>query len=238
MHIHNLVETHCHILPGIDDGSPDIETSLKMINRLQTQGAEAIILTPHYYSDSISLDDFVKRRDDSFGKLIEALPEGSPKLIAAAEVYISDYLFHNDSLDKICIGNSRYALIEHSFSSSFSQKTYDRLLNLNYEFNIRPILAHIERYRALMEDEELLDEYIDMGCLVQVNISSFSDSPKNVRKKLFRYLESGRIHLVGSDCHNLSSRAPDYENGAKEIIKKYGRNALETLEKNAGLLIK
>ena len=189
MLIHNLVETHCHILPGIDDGAPDIETSLKMIKKLQLQGAKAIILTPHYYSDSISLNDFLERRDSAYRELVNALPQDSPKLIPAAEVYISQYLFSNENLERIAIGNSGYALIEHPFSSTFSQGSYDRLLNLNYEFGIKPILAHIERYPALMENEGLLDEYIEMGCLVQVNISSFTAASRHIRKKLFKYMD-------------------------------------------------
>lgn len=238
MLMNNLVETHCHILPGIDDGSPDVETSLKMIRKLQAQGAQAIILTSHYYSDSISLDDFLERRNKAFAELSSALPENSPKLIPAAEVYISQYLFSNEHLERIAIGNSGYALIEHPFFSSFSQGSYDRLVNLNCEYGIKPILAHIERYQALMENEALLDDYIEMGCLTQVNISSFTDSPRHLRKKLFKYLETGRIHLIGSDCHNLSSRPPEYEKGVKEIIKKCGKEAIDVLERNANLLIK
>lgn len=238
MTIANLVETHCHILPGIDDGAPDVETSVKMVRRLKEQGAKAIILTPHYYSDSISYDNFIENRNAAFEKLSAALDDDDPKLIPAAEVYITEYLFNNESLKKLCIGNSGYALIEHSFSCDFSQKTYERLLNLNYDFGIKPILAHIERYNALMNDEDLLDEYINAGCLTQVNISSFSDAPRGIRKKLIKYLESGRIHFIGSDCHNLSSRAPEYENGVNVILKKCGAQALEILEQNANLLIK
>ncbi|MGN0457342.1 MAG: CpsB/CapC family capsule biosynthesis tyrosine phosphatase, partial [Eubacterium sp.] len=148
MVINNLVETHCHILPGIDDGAQDVETSLKMIARLQEQGAEKIILTPHYYSDSISLDDFLRLRDKAFNELLRALPPGSPTLIPGAEVYISDYLFNNSSLDELKVGSSNYILIEHAFSSDFSQRSYDRLLNLYCDYGARPILAHIERYRA------------------------------------------------------------------------------------------
>lgn len=238
MLINNLAETHCHILPGIDDGSPDIETSLKMIRKLQAQGAKAIILTPHYYSDSISLNDFLERRDRAFRELENALPEGSPRLIPAAEVYISQYLFSNERLERIAIGNSGYALIEHPFSSSFSTGTYDRLLSLQYECGIKPILAHIERYPPLMENEDLLDEYIDAGCLVQVNISSFADASRHIRKKLFHYLETGRIHLVGSDCHNLTTRSPEYEKGVSEIIKRCSEEAIDILMSNANLLIK
>lgn len=238
MTINNLVETHCHILPGIDDGAPDVETSLKMIDKLKRQGARAIILTSHYYSDSISYDDFLARRQGALNALKAALPEDSPRLIPAAEVYISKYLFNYDNLDDICIGNTKYALIEHPFSSRFSDDTYERLLNLNYDYGIKPILAHIERYEALMDNEELLDKYIEMGCLTQVNISSFSNSRRSVRKKLIKYLESGRIHLIGSDCHNLDSRPPEYEDGIKAIIKKSGEDAINVLMHNANQLIK
>lgn len=238
MYIENLVETHCHILPAIDDGAQDVETSVKMIQKLQLQGAKAIVVTPHYYSDSIALNDFLARRNAAVEKLRAALPDGSPEIIPAAEVYISKYLFNNDDLSELCIGNSNYILIEHPFSSTFSSASYDRLVNLYCDYGVKPVLAHIERYGALMEDKGLLDEYIDMGCLTQVNISSFADSPRSVRKKLFKYLESGRIHLIGSDSHNLTSRPPEYSDGIKAITDKYGKEAVETLIKNANSLIK
>lgn len=236
--IENLVDVHSHILPGIDDGSPDVETSLKMIEALQSQGARAIVLTPHYYSDSISYEDFVARRDNALHLLEKSLPPGSPKLIPAAEVYITKYLLNNSNLDALKIGNTNYALIEHPFSCDFSQETYDRLLSLNYDYGIKPILAHIERYPAFMDDGDLLDSYIEMGCIAQVNISSFVDSSRSLRKKLFKYLESGRIHLIGTDCHNLSSRKPDFETGVNAIIKKCGAEAVEVLERNANILTK
>ena len=236
--IENLVDVHSHILPGIDDGSPDVETSLKMIEALQSQGARAIVLTPHYYSDSISYEDFVARRDNALHLLEKSLPPGSPKLIPAAEVYITKYLLNNSNLDALKIGNTTYALIEHPFSCDFSQETYDRLLSLNYDYGIKPILAHIERYPAFMDDGDLLDSYIEMGCIAQVNISSFVDSSRSLRKKLFKYLESGRIHLIGTDCHNLSSRKPDFETGVNAIIKKCGAEAVDVLERNANILAK
>lgn len=238
MTISNLTETHCHILPNIDDGSPDVQTSLEMIDRLKAQGAKAIILTPHYYSDSISLDDFLALRSRAEKELRDALPPDSPKLIVAAEVYISDYIFSNDNLDALKIGNTDYALIEHSFSSRFAENTYDRLRNLYCDYGIKPILAHVERYQALMENEKLLDEYIDMGCLVQANISSFAAASRGIRKKLIKYVETGRIHLLGSDCHNLTSRPPDYHDGLNEIRKKLGREAVDILMQNANNLIR
>ncbi len=238
MYIENLVEMHCHITPGIDDGSPDIETSLKMIERLQAQGAKKIVLTPHYYSDTISLDDFLRKRDKAFNSLERALPPGSPSLIPAAEVYISNYLFNYESLSELCIGNSNYILIEHPFSSTFSSGSYDRLMNLYCDFGVRPVLAHIERYKALINNTYKLDEYISMGCLTQVNIGSFADSPRLIRKKLLNLLDTGHIHLIGSDCHNLDTRPPEFSKGVKEIIKKSGQEAIDILIHNANQLVK
>ena len=238
MVIENLIEMHSHIIPGIDDGSQDVETSLQMIARLQQQGATKIVLTPHYYSNEISLDDFLRHRDRAFNKLLAALPPGSPELIPAAEVYISDYLMHNDSLKEICIGNSDYALIEHAFTSPFDDKVYDRLMNLYCDFGVKPILAHIERYRALMDEKYTLDDYLEMGCLAQVNISSFAEGPRHIRKKLFKLLDAGKIHFIGSDCHNLTSRAPEYGDGIAAIQKKLGDAPIRHLIANANHLVK
>ena len=237
MYIENLIEMHSHILPAVDDGSHDVETSLKMIERLKEQGAKKIVLTPHYYSNEISLDDFLKRRDKAFAALKAALPEDAPELIPAAEVYISDYLFNNESLDRLCIGNTRYVLIEHPFTSPFSSSEYDKLMNLYCDYKIKPILAHIERYKALMEGKYTLDDFIEMGCLTQVNISSFSDAPRSLRKKLYKLLEAGKIHFIGSDCHNLDTRAPDYSAGIVAIKKKCGDEAVQTLINNANYLL-
>lgn len=237
MHINGLTETHCHILPNIDDGSKSVEMSLEMIEKLTAQGADAIVLTPHYYSNNISLEDFLKKRDAAFANLTASLPGNSPLLIPAAEVYISDYLFNYDNLDSLCIGKSRYVLMEHRFTCDFGNDTMGRLNNLECDYKIKPVLAHIERYDALMNDEGLLEEYVDMGCLTQVNINSFADAHKKTRKKLFKYLEHGLIHLIGSDCHNTDRRPPDYERGVNEIIKKYGNSPIEDFERNAKNLI-
>ena len=226
-----------NIIPGIDDGSQDIETSLQMIARLQEQGAKKIVLTPHYYSNEISLDDFLHQRDKAYSKLVNALPPNSPELIPAAEVYISDYLFNNNSLKELCIGNSHYALIEHPFSSDFEADTYDRLMNLYCDFGIRPVLAHIERYRSLMDSPAKLDAYLRMGCLAQVNISSFAEGPRGTRKRLLKLLSNGMIQLIGSDCHNLDTRPPEYEDGINMIVKKCGQEAVDRLIQNANHLL-
>ena len=238
MIINNLIEMHSHIIPGIDDGSRDIEMSLQMIERLKDQGAQKIVLTPHYYSDTISLDDFLWQRDAAFNDLLREIPSGYPELIPAAEVFISPYLFNNESIKDLCVGNSNYVLIEHPFAARFDEKDYDRLLNLYCDYKVKPILAHIERYRALMDDKYKLSDLIEIGCLPQVNVSSFAVSPRRIKKKLFKFLNSGQIMLLGSDCHNLDSRPPEYEEGINAIIKESGEEAVTVLMNNAAQLLR
>ena len=237
MVIPGLIEIHCHILPGVDDGSKDVETSVKMLRRLALQGAETVVLTPHYYSDSISLADFAARRDAAFAKLQAALPPDSPRLLLGAEVYVSHYLMNNADLSPICITGTHCALLEHNFGDDFGTETLERITALTCDHGIRPILAHIERYKALMEHPGLIVQLRDMGCATQVNISSFAGASFGVRRKLLKYLDNGRIDLIGSDCHNLGTRPPDYADGAAVIVKKFGDSALQSLIQNAHTLL-
>lgn len=237
MVIPGLIEVHSHILPGVDDGAKDVETSVKMLRRLQIQGAKTVVLTPHYYSDSISLADFTARRDAAFARLQAAMPSDGPKLLLGAEIYVSHYLMNNADLSAVCITGTRCALLEHSFSDDFGTKTTDRITALTCDYNITPILAHIERYKALLDHPACIDRLRDIGCVTQVNISSFANSSFGVRRKLFKLLDSGRIDLLGSDCHNLTSRPPDYADGAAAIVKKCGEDALQSLIQNAHRLL-
>lgn len=188
MKINGLVETHCHILPGIDDGAKDTEISLQMIKMLQEQGAHKIIATPHYYSDTISLADFVSKRDEALSKLNAALPDDAPEIIPAAEVFISRFLFRNEDLTPLSFGKENYILIEHPFSCPFEDEHYERLLSLCCDYRLTPILAHIERYQALMSNPDKLDRLLDMGCLAQANIESFDELSLFQRKSFSNIL--------------------------------------------------
>lgn len=232
MKINNLVETHSHILPGIDDGAKDIETSMRMAYQLYKQGATKIIATPHYYSDQAPLADFIAKRDRALAVLCEKMPE-TVEIVPAAEVFITEYLFNNSDLSALSFGKESYILIEHPFSCEFNEKHFKRLETLMGDYNLTPILAHIERYPALMGDENKLDALIHMGCLTQTNIRAVAELPLFQKRKLMKYIKDGKVHLLGSDCHNLTSRAPEYEAGANAIIKKCGERKFRELIDNA-----
>lgn len=235
MKINNLVETHSHILPSIDDGAKDLDTSMRMVYQLYKQGARKIIATPHYYSDQLPLADFIAKREKALAELNEEMPD-MVKIIPAAEVFITEYLFNNNDLSALSFGKENYILIEHPFSCEFNEKHFDRLQSLICDYNLTPILAHIERYPTLMNNEDILDELIRIGCLTQVNIKAVAELPLFQKRKLIKYIKNGKVHLLGSDCHNLESRAPEYEAGAKAIIRKCGEDKFRELIDNANNL--
>ena len=89
-----LFDMHSHILPGVDDGCKTVEDSLKLINIHIKNGVKNIALTPHYYSNEISMDDFIANRQEAFETLKPFLPDGV-SVCLGAEVYVSRYLFNN-----------------------------------------------------------------------------------------------------------------------------------------------
>lgn len=220
--MNGLIDFHTHILPDIDDGAPDLITADQMLDRLAAQGVETVILTPHYYSDTISLNDFLAERNHAYTQLCAYRGNKMPRLILAAEVYYSNVLMNYNDLTPLTIGDSNYILLEMPFHTAFSNHTLERLYQLMMNCNVRFIFAHVDRYPPLVKNNKILDQLLDFECLAQMNLSSLSHSSILVRKKLLRLLDSGHIFALGTDCHNLTSRPPEYTTGIQLIEKKLG----------------
>ena len=100
---------------------------------------------------------------------------------------------------------------------------------------ITPVIAHIERYDALENNEKRVRELIDMGCYTQVNSSHvlkpklFGETYKFMKKRAQYFLERDLVHVIASDMHNLDSRPPYMEDARQIISKKYGRDKAEEL---------
>ena len=123
-----MVDFHTHILPGIDDGSPDTDTSLKMLESLYQQGVDKVVLTPHFYITRDNMKNFLRRRTQAAQALISAAKnrENLPKAVIGAEVLLFPEISGMDNLDKLCIEGTNYMLIEMPFAK-WSNVTYDSL---------------------------------------------------------------------------------------------------------------
>lgn len=229
----DLYDMHTHILPGIDDGAKDTETSLALIQKLKAQGVSHIALTPHYYSNRESLEDFYAKRQGAYD-LLSARKIKGVELILASEAYITDFIFNNPSIDGLCYQGTRYLLTEFAYSSDFSGSAGDMLYKLVNNYNVIPVIAHIERYKHLMKHPEVLEELADAGCKMQINLSSLSSFTDG--RKLLKLIKKGLVHIIGTDTHSFQ-RGSDYLTGFSIIDKKLGAEYCQLITNNCKMLI-
>lgn len=224
----NYYDMHSHILPGIDDGSKNVNMSLKLINLLLKQGVKNICLTPHFYSNQESIEGFIEKRDEAFEVLRPYLPE-DVNVCLGAEVYVSNYMFNNKDLSILCYGKSKYMLTEFAYQSRFTGKSMDILVRLKENYGIIPVIPHIERYDNLFHNDKMLEELTNMGVIIQTNVYSFSGFFQ--KRRLCKLISNGLIHVLGTDAHSLAKGNPTaYKEACSIIIQKCGRPKLNKMQ--------
>ena len=229
-----LTDLHCHILPNIDDGAKDIDVSLKLLKMQNLQGVEQIVFTPHFRCGDISVEAFLEKRDDSFNLIKKGLKEinSSVKTKLGAEVYFTPDLLGTD-LKKLCIEGTNYILVE--LPNIYNEKLVKDILYEIQLQNIVPIIAHIERYSYTIQDISLIYDFVNSGCLVQINASSVlkKDLRSKLILKLFRW---NLAHIVSSDTHSINNRPPLISKAAEEIVKNLGIEKWNELKENANVV--
>ena len=222
-----IADFHTHILPGVDDGSPDVATSLEMLRREKEQGIEAVVLTPHFYPQRHRPESFLQRRTEAYEALTAQMPEGVPRLHLGAEVYYYRGMSHTEQLRSLAIDGGSYLLVEMPWSG-WAEKDFQELQLIYENLELTPIVAHIDRYINHRNAQKIMERLSQLPVLVQANASFFTGF--FTRKMALRYLEEGRIHLLGSDCHDLSKRPPVVGDVMKKISEKV---SLETVHEKA-----
>lgn len=202
-----MIDFHTHILPGIDDGSNSVLTSISMLRQECQQGVEAVVLTPHFYAGQNSLEIFLKKRYWARESLAVCLGDKSPKLYLGAEVQFFEGIGSVEGIRDLCIEGTNIMLLEMPFSH-WPQRTVDEVLELNAGGRMQIVLAHIERYLD-MQPAETWQLLRDNGVWTQTNTSFFSHW--KTRRKAMKMLSQGEIQFIGSDCHNMTTRSPKWD---------------------------
>lgn len=224
--IHTMVDFHCHILPGVDDGSKSVEESLQMLHLEQQQGVDAVILTPHFYADQTNPERFLEKREEAWQRLSAALEPGMPRFLMGAEVYYFDGMENVAQLPRLCIGDTGVLLLEMPFQP-WDDRVIDTVLDINSRSDMQVVLAHIERYFHLCRKKEYWQQLREGGVLMQVNCGFFQGFFN--RKKAVKMFSQDEFQLIGSDAHNLTSRKPNWELVPPEIAEAAGSFARELL---------
>lgn len=225
------VDFHTHILPGIDDGAADLSMSSKMLDAQVGCGVNKIVATPHFYLSEQKLDDFLSHREEAYNEILPYSEKLKTKIVLGAEVLYTPSLAELD-LKKLCIGDTRYIVLElpyKALSRSFI-RSFHNFINGLYP-DIIPVLAHAERYLNFT-DEDSIYEILNSDILVQINCGSFKMFSPHL-KFIYRLIGEGMVHFLGSDCHNLTSRAPNMDIAKKAITRKFGAGCFDEITNNA-----
>ena len=241
-----MIDIHSHVLPGIDDGSKNVEMSVQMLKESRRQGVEWMCFTPHFYADMTDPERFLSKRAEAVDLLIDEMRESGsgfqndpeinpmyPGFVLGAEVHYYRGIGRSEDIRSLCLGRSSFLLLEPPFRTWTGAFLEDVKL-LRDELDLKVIIAHIERY--LDQDKRLVKELIDEpGIYIQSNAEAFID--RKTRKKVMKLLDDERIDFLGSDCHNMTYRPPDMLDAWEIIEDKLGEGSLRRIEENSRVLI-
>ena len=221
-----LIDFHSHILPGIDDGSKSLEMSIQMLRMEAQQGVERVIATPHFYPQYDTPERFLRRRGAAEITLREEMQKhtGLPALSVGAEVYYFPGISDSEVISELTIDQKRCILIEMP-TSSWTEAMYRELEGIYVKRGLIPIVAHIDRYIGRFHNRGILKRLEHMPVLIQANAEFFLE--KYTSSMALRMLKKDGIHLLGSDCHDLSSRKPNLQGALELINRRLGRDAME-----------
>ena len=233
--VEKIYDFHSHILPGMDDGCKDVRESVTALEMSYAQGVRGVCLTPHFYADE-SIEEFLFRRHMAEESLAMAIKEESgpfPQLCVGAEVAYYPNMSRTEEIEKLCLGDSRYLLLELPFGKWGSEVVRD--LQGLCTRGITPILAHIDRYWS-MQSREMFRKLLSMDLRVQINGAALLDWKR--RGKAKKWLWDGSAQYVGSDCHNLTNRTPNLGNAfqklPEETAKTLSAQGAQTWKEIAG----
>lgn len=205
-----MVDIHCHILPGFDDGSDNIEESVRMARLAADGGTRAIIVTPH----SNIPDSFRNYVDDRYTETFRALRARIEEEKIPLKVYPGHEIFASGDIVSLVrqhklltLRSSDYMLVEFAFKED-SRIVYRRLQELVAEGFV-PVVAHPERYAFVAEDDYAPVRLRDIGCKLQINKGSLKGSFGRdgyiISHSIIRH---GIADFVASDAHSPYMRTP------------------------------
>jgi protein-tyrosine phosphatase len=196
-------DMHSHLLPGIDDGSPDIYTSLELVKGFQTLGYKKIITTPHVLWEIYpNTTELILAKQEEVRK--EILNAGIDiEFNAAAEYFIDDH-FTEQLKNRIPLLTISANMVLVEFSMVTAPMDLQEVLFEMQMQNYQPVLAHPERYTFLGRKKEVYDQLKNAGCFFQLNLLSLSGHYGEAVQELAEYLLKKKYYdLAGTDLHHV-----------------------------------
>ena len=215
-----MIDTHAHILPGLDDGPETMEQTKKMLDAAVKEQISGIIATPHGHHPNFKTD--LKALADKLEIVKNYITEAQLpiEIYKGQECRLSDTLPDRlDAGEALTLAGSRYVLLELPSSGipAYTVPVIQQLISRNYV----PIIAHAERNQGIIEKPDRLRKLLLHGAMAQVTAGSVSGSfGKAIQKTAFTLIEANLIHVYGSDAHSLDKRPFHFNAGLDALEKK------------------
>ncbi len=224
-----MIDLHCHILPGIDDGAPDLSISLDMARASVADGVTDLACTPHilpglYPNTGPQIRQATQQLQDALDQHDIPL-----RLVAGADNHIApDFVAGLRSGHLLCLADSRYVLVEppHHVVPPRLEETFFGLLTAGYI----PILTHPERLSWIKSHYEVVARLGRMGVWMQITAGSLDGAfGKSARYWAERMLDEGRVHILATDAHDTKHRPPNLRHGHDLVAARVGEGEAEHL---------
>lgn len=201
------VDFHSHILPGVDDGAKNVRESLAMLDILSSQNVKSVVATPHFRAHRDTVEDFLSRRAEA-KKLLDENSDKKIKVYLGAEVAIERGISEIENISELAYEGTNYILLEFPYRP-FSNWMMEEIEYIAYGKGLTPVIAHIDRYYDFFTSSDYNEIFSMQKVVFQVNNEAFlSRKSRGVVKTL---IKNQLPFVLGSDCHNLENRKPNFD---------------------------
>lgn len=218
-----MIDIHCHIMPGVDDGASDFAETVSMADTARICGVTDIIVTPHCNVPNSYANYYGDEYRGAFSALEAILKEHGVKMTLhqGMEVFATnDIAALYERGDVITLAGSRYMLVEFDFDDD-AWRVKDVLESLSAK-GVVPIIAHPERYFMVQDDPQFAIDWVGMGCLLQLNRTSIIGRMNESSTVVAHELLSVRAaHFVATDSHGVFSRTTELFDAYDLIAENY-----------------
>ena len=226
-----IIDFHSHFLPGIDDGSRNMETTIQILEICGVHGVDTMIATPHFYAQDCKVDEFLQKRQTAYEQLMDEkhkLSANCPSIKLGAEVAYFEGIGRAERISELAVEGTSLLLLEMPFTT-WSDSVLDDVEMLINKHHLHLIIAHLERFMKIPGNKPYIQELLEMPVTVQINAEALTEGFKS--RDLVKMFKKNQAHILGSDCHGMHRRPPNLWRGREVITKKLGAEKLEEIDR-------
>ena len=238
-----FVDLHCHALFRVDDGAPSEDIMQSMLDMAYNDGTRYLCFTPHFKIYEFYSEEDMYQQMQRLNRRFAVACKYVEEKYSDMHLFLgNEIMYHSDIYESLStkkcnfLGESSFALIE--FAPSASSYEIETTVSQLLRRGVRPVVAHIERYPALIKEPKLLKILKEIGVLFQVNAKSILKFKIGKTARFIKNaLKNGLVDVVASDAHNNSSFAPILSKAYNSVVKFYGSDYADKIFHHTPLAI-